>query len=682
MIVVGAKGQNNEPQRGSERVAVDRPVLYKLPVPIIEVQPSKDPRQEMASLRDTPDERDRGLVGPRVVAGSLSPSLPSRGSSGSVPTVAPGTPYVYRGLQGAEFRLLRLLPESMSAIKCQLINTTLDDPPKYMALSYAWGNGDDTAEIRVDGHRHKITTSLYGALRRLRRPRESVYVWADAVCINQQDKAELSQQVRYMTSIFLQAESVAIWLGPEADDSNLAISLVRRTVRAAGSAAAMRELISMRELRAHFAALVALFERAYWKRLWVVQEVLSATAKTVYCGRDEVSWADLITASEAFAKHAADLNYFYPSGLSSSARHQLSQPLHSYARVLGSRGPASFHALQSIQDGGPRTLLDVLHTCRTKLSADPRDKVFAILGILPEHVGADFPIDYSASVREVYTNVVDFLLHSDRLDVICEAIYFPLHSGNAALPTWVPDWSHIPQTGALGLSYDFSAAGDSKPEFELLQQRSRLKLTALQLDTVAVHGIAVGTLCTLDDYLMAFLHWRAKMLGNAKVRDRYGDDRIHDAFCRTLRLGQSDQASKSSREKGDWTSICYHIYASLLRDRLPYIALDRQLSEYASMTNLGVEPDERRGILQVNCGSRMMGRCFFITQSGMLGLGTGFMDSGDVVCVPLGCNTPVLLRAEGGHGEYRLVGDCYVDGYMHGEAMASGAFETTSFVLH
>ncbi|KXJ92116.1 heterokaryon incompatibility protein-domain-containing protein [Microdochium bolleyi] len=603
--------------------------------------------------------------------------------------VAPGTPYEYRRLEGTEIRLLRLLPVSMSAIKCQLVNTTLEQPPRYVALSYAWGNGDDTAEILVDGHKHRITASLHGALQRLRQPRESVYVWADAVCINQHDKAELSQQVRYMTSIFLQAEYVAIWLGPDADDSSLAIDLVRQAVRASrpasgsGSPPSMTTLISSRQLRRHFAALVALFERPYWRRLWVVQEVLSARTKTVYCGPDEVAWDDLVAAAEAFASHASDINHFFPSGLSTASRHQLSHPVHSYARVLGSRGPASFHALQAIRDGGPRTLLEVLHTCRTKLAADPRDKVFAIIGILPEHVGVDFPIDYSASIREVYTNVVDFLLHSDRLDVICEAIYFPLHTSNASLPTWVPDWSHMPQTGALGLSYDFNAAGKTKADFQLLEQRSKLSIKAVHLDIVAMHGIAVGTLCTLDDYLMAFLHWRAKLLDNAKVRHRYGDDHLHDAFCRTLRLGQPEPGGRSSVVPAtDWTTTCYHVYASLLRDRLPHITLDHQLAAYADMTDLGIDPDRRRGILQENCGSRMMGRCFFITKSGMMGLGTGFMDTGDVVCVPFGCNTPIILRAEGSHGEHRLVGDCYVEGYMHGEAIEGGDFETTAFVLH
>lgn len=61
------------------------------------------------------------------------------------------------------------------------------------------------------------------------------------------------------------------------------------------------------------------------------------------------------------------------------------------------------------------------------------------------------------------------------------------------------------------------------------------------------------------------------------------------------------------------------------------------------------------------------------------------MARGDVVVVPYGCSTPVLLRPEGsssgsGYGEYRFVGDVYIHGYMDGEAMEKGSRE--EFLLH
>ena len=59
-----------------------------------------------------------------------------------------------------------------------------------------------------------------------------------------------------------------------------------------------------------------------------------------------------------------------------------------------------------------------------------------------------------------------------------------------------------------------------------------------------------------------------------------------------------------------------------------------------------------------------------MTERGLMGLGSGYMIAGDLVVVPFGCSTPILLRPEGRRDEYCYVGDVYIDGYMHGEAVA------------
>lgn len=48
-------------------------------------------------------------------------------------------------------------------------------------------------------------------------------------------------------------------------------------------------------------------------------------------------------------------------------------------------------------------------------------------------------------------------------------------------------------------------------------------------------------------------------------------------FCRTLCLGQVPLWDG----KDQWMSVCYHIFPSLLRDRLPHMSLDPELATYA-----------------------------------------------------------------------------------------------------
>ena len=433
--------------------------------------------------------------------------------------------------------------------------------------------------------------------------------------------------------------------------------------------------------RQDIAATVSLFERDYWGRLWVVQEVFNAQDIIVYCGATQVPWSVYTLASQTFRRHKNDLDYYFPGGANDGKRHIVSRNQLTYSQVLVHQGPSSLSDLKSFVELGEGSLLEVLRACRRKLAADPRDKVFGILGVLPEEIRRDFQPDYSLSVKEVYTNVVDNLLSTtERLDVICEAIYFPLHTSSANLPTWVPDWSHIPQTTALGLSFDFTASGATKAKFRFLDdRRNKLEISAIPLDTIHLHGIAVGTLCALADFLMAFLHWRALLLSSNSTDTLDTPLPVQEAFCRTLCLDQVPPKWQRS-----WLQVVYHLFASLLQSRLPHLPLDRELQSYLS-ADVGVNPDARRRLLQEHIGARMMGRCFCLTKEGRLGMGTGFMAPDDVVVVPLGCYTPIILRPEGSRGEYRFVGDVYIHGYMRGKVIdqwREGKRKIEKFVIH
>lgn len=143
----------------------------------------------------------------------------------------------YRSLDEAarEIRLLKLLPAEVKnekkkfwrlssnskrqAIvnpnlpKCELIHCVLDKAPRYVALSYCWGDSGDTNEISLDGVSIPVTKSLHSALLHIRK-QESTVLWVDAVCINQKDEKEKSRQVQMMRDIYRHARNVIVWLGP------------------------------------------------------------------------------------------------------------------------------------------------------------------------------------------------------------------------------------------------------------------------------------------------------------------------------------------------------------------------------------------------------------------------------------------------------------------------------------
>lgn len=84
-----------------------------------------------------------------------------------------------------------------------------------------------------------------------------------------------------MTSIYSMAKSVAIWLGPEMNDSRRAINLLYFLGYGAVSSTGLSEMVQGSIGQQQLSALARLFDRDFWNRLWVVQEVLNAKSVSV-----------------------------------------------------------------------------------------------------------------------------------------------------------------------------------------------------------------------------------------------------------------------------------------------------------------------------------------------------------------------------------------------------------------
>lgn len=120
----------------------------------------------------------------------------------------PGDIFGYTQLSHAssEIRLVYLesslarTPDGEELPQCTLMHTSLAESPAYTALSYARDDPKDTTEILFDGKRKSVTRSLATFLRHAAKmgPHwfEDYPFWIDAICINQDDKTEKSQQVR------------------------------------------------------------------------------------------------------------------------------------------------------------------------------------------------------------------------------------------------------------------------------------------------------------------------------------------------------------------------------------------------------------------------------------------------------------------------------------------------------
>lgn len=182
-------------------------------------------------------------------------------------------------------------------ISCKLENLEIKNAPEYIALSYAWGDPTDTAEIEIGGRSFRVTTSLVGALRRIRRWKRPRHFWADAICINQSSLDEKNHQIPLMRRIYSQARGVIMWLGEERDDSELAMDLIRRWGEGVSTSMQIDNGACCRNAlkaclpfiddpfdKKSLEALGCLLRRDYWRRVWIIQEVVLAKSRLMLCG--------------------------------------------------------------------------------------------------------------------------------------------------------------------------------------------------------------------------------------------------------------------------------------------------------------------------------------------------------------------------------------------------------------
>jgi hypothetical protein len=122
-------------------------------------------------------------------------------------------PLVYPPLDKTvdSLRLLHLIPSSAhGVINCTLESIHFSSKPTYDALSYAWGEGNETERIQVNGASVEITESLWNALYYLRHTKEMRTLWVDAICIDQSNVEERSRQVPLMDFIYGRAQTVLV----------------------------------------------------------------------------------------------------------------------------------------------------------------------------------------------------------------------------------------------------------------------------------------------------------------------------------------------------------------------------------------------------------------------------------------------------------------------------------------
>lgn len=127
-----------------------------------------------------------------------------------------------------QIRVLHLHPSQLEDdVACHLSIISLDNhEAEYEALSYVWGESTENRVVHLGGVSKPVTDNLWEALTGLRYSDRERILWVDALCINQSDSGEKSDQVSHMNSIYIQASSVEIWLGESYEGIEIALKFL------------------------------------------------------------------------------------------------------------------------------------------------------------------------------------------------------------------------------------------------------------------------------------------------------------------------------------------------------------------------------------------------------------------------------------------------------------------------
>ncbi|GAB1200979.1 hypothetical protein APSETT444_010363 [Aspergillus pseudonomiae] len=263
------------------------------------------------------------------------------------------------------------------------------DEPVYNALSYEWG--DDTADrtIFINNRPFLIRDNLHTCLGILAGSEQrSTAFFVDAICINQEDIPERSAQVQRMGDVYRQAQKVLVWLGPGTAESDLIFDIC---------AEAKQNKIDLEGSSGN--ALDMLYQRSYWTRLWIIQELFLAQDAVVFCGSKSAPWS-------SFRELTTAVRGEFVLGGFTGAEIQLG----SSSRGLHTRKVLSYLDRKDREDSIlNQTIDEIVVKFGEAQCRDVRDRVYGLLGLarMPEDSrGLRIMADYSATTVNLFVRLL------------------------------------------------------------------------------------------------------------------------------------------------------------------------------------------------------------------------------------------------------------------------------------
>jgi len=641
---------------------------------------------------------------------------------------------MYKPLENTQqIRLLQICPgDPTDGLRGIIEHVQVDKPAtSYQALSYASHDAtlfpdegrQPTESIQIDDKILRIGENLASFLRAMRTKRpDSGWWWIDSICINQSDIRERNNQVHRIRTIFQTAQQVVVWLGPLAYDSNSAVGFLKLVFTDCPrdhESQWFKSYLSANSISTQWRALTRLLWRVWWTRIWSVQEIVVAQKITLMCGASQLSWAEL---EYAVIKVQAALQDVWEHVSSIGGLTIVRDRFDAIARLA---------ALRRRKDN--LNLLVVFRSVGGNECADPRDKIYGLLGVVEDgHRYYPAP-DYTMTVERVYRKFfVTMVMKTGELDFLSLVHNSLDDSSLSTLPTWCPDTRAMDFNNIPRLNPGYNLPTNSQPKFHASGDRKSAARTCRETLALFAPGICVDAIDGVfpggfdnsmnlkytcqpksirsmynSDKLVFEAIWKSfvagadvsGMGGSFLPPDSFGElfarlshfaEKEHLELCKEKVETPFDMAIPLKRPKfieddpiapfATWYK--YHRDA-IFAGRTLKSWIEPQTPKKLSVDGASQIPVPLRTAFRNSWTSANATRRMATTDKGYICMVPELARTGDLVCVLFGCRIPVILRQKEDY--FIFIGESYVHGIMFGESMTElrkGGHKVREFKLY
>ncbi|KAK0611721.1 ankyrin and HET domain-containing protein [Immersiella caudata] len=571
------------------------------------------------------------------------------------------SPYSNKPLGHDDTRVLHLAPGADDLpLTGSLQVVALDQEPIYEALSYEWGSPEKLHKFTTtDGYVIQITESFHHALRDLRHREQADghrVLWADGICINQDDEVERECQVSIMGRIYRQAQRVIAYIGPEKDGSAAAIEIACKLWQLHHNPGELDiddlDVASLKEAGLAsrddpgWAALKPRFLRSWASRCWCAQEFVCNEGLTMMCGRTVLPTWEILPGLVQLCFSRQLPAALLPNA--SEDTRSVGECLWSLLRLRRALIPRS-NAIEY--------LLTRFHPFQ---ASDPRDKVYSLLGHDVDSTYPGMPVDYTVSVEHLYTKVAIRILkkHND-----LRLFNSNLHQKTLNLPSWVPDWSrwHFGSgPGAAASDRNLRAAGLTECRFTIDEELRRLEVSGCLVDEINWVGDKILPYYITHDGPPAarrkrWIEQQLEVLRNLNQRV----DGISDSMGILWRTPIANTTHHETEAKDSYVRF-FNAHVDITDDT----------------------PEEQKDMARRFCDVarwRSRYRSLTSTKLGYFGAVTQTAKAGDIVCMFHGGRQLFVVRPKGAN--IAFVGHAYIHGLMRGEILKAAWYSERTFTL-